>query len=81
MFSPKLTFTGVDDAVLTALGSPDEFQGEQRERFCVGLKEVLLKMRMNRVRDFNIIAAEIIAHRVKFLGDDSKVLPLEGTNI
>lgn len=72
---------GADDVILTALGSPDEFQGEQRDRFCVGLKEVLLKLRVNRVRDFDIIASEIIAHRVKFLGDESKVLPLEGTTI
>jgi hypothetical protein len=76
-----LTSRCADDAVLTALGSPDEFRGEQRERFCVGLKEVLLDLRIRKIRDFNIIASEIIAHREKFLGDASKVLPLEGITI
>jgi len=70
-----------DDAVLTALGSPDEFHGEQRERFIDGLKEVLSNMRKRKVNDFDVIAAEIVAHRSKFLGDKSKVLMLEGTSI
>lgn len=78
---PKLTYRCIDDAILTALGSPDEFRGEQRDRFCIGLKEVLLGLRVRKIRDFDIIASEIIAHRTKFLGDDSKVLPLEGTTI
>jgi hypothetical protein len=79
--SPKLTCSRLDDGVLTALGSPDEFKGEQRDRFCAGLKEILLSLRVRKIRDFDIIASEIIAHRVKFLGDDSKVLPLEGTTL
>ncbi|PBP22610.1 hypothetical protein BUE80_DR006443 [Diplocarpon rosae] len=71
-----------DDAVLTALGSPEEFKGEQRERFCAGLKGVLMDLRVRKIRDFDIIASDIIAHRAKFLGDKSKVLAsLEGTSI
>ncbi|KAE9365161.1 hypothetical protein N431DRAFT_430676 [Stipitochalara longipes BDJ] len=70
-----------DDAVLTALGSPDEFTGEQREKFCEGLRQVLMDLRVRKIRDFDIIASEIVAHRSKFLGDTSKVLALEGTTI
>jgi len=70
-----------DDAVLTALGSPDEFTGEKREKFVAGLKEVLTDLRLRKVRDFDVIASEIVAHRAKFLGDRSKVLKLEGTTI
>ncbi|EKD14354.1 hypothetical protein MBM_07584 [Drepanopeziza brunnea f. sp. 'multigermtubi' MB_m1] len=71
-----------DDAILTALGSPAEFTGEQRELFCAGLRAVLLDLRVRKIRDFEIIAAEIVAHRAKFLGDKSKVLAtLEGTTI
>ncbi|KAH9218313.1 hypothetical protein DL95DRAFT_385720 [Leptodontidium sp. 2 PMI_412] len=71
-----------DDAVLTALGSPEEFKGEQRDRFCAGLRGVLLDLRVRKIRDFDVIASEIIAHRANFLGDQSKVLAtLEGTTI
>ncbi|KAG4433393.1 hypothetical protein IFR05_011129 [Cadophora sp. M221] len=71
-----------DDAVLTALGSPEEFKGEQRDRFCIGLRGVLMDLRVRKIRDFDVIASEIIAHRANFLGDQSKVLAtLEGTTI
>jgi len=70
-----------DDAVLTALGSPEEFVGERREEFCRGLKEVLVNLRMRKIRDFDVIAKEIVAHRTSFLGDKSKVLPLEGIQL
>jgi len=70
-----------DDAILTALGSPDEFKGEQRDRFCEGLKGVLMDLRVRKIREFDIIASEIIAHRSKFLGDNSKVLALEDTTL
>lgn len=69
-----------DDAVLSALGSPDEFTGEQRKQFCDGLKEVLTDLRARKIRDFDIIAKEVVAHRAKFLGGN-KVLMLEGTEI
>ena len=76
-----LTYNVTDDAVLTALGSPDEFTGEQREKFCAGLRQVLMDLRVRKIRDFEIIASEIFAHRAKFLGDKSKVLALEGMPI
>tara|TARA_R110002060_G_scaffold16441_5_gene22865 strand:- start:535 stop:738 length:204 start_codon:yes stop_codon:yes gene_type:complete len=67
---------------LTALGSPEEFKGEQRDRFCTGLRGVLMGLRVRKIRDFEVIASEIIDHRAKFLGDKSKVLAaLEGTTI
>ena len=70
-----------DDVILTALGSPEEFNGERRDQFCDGLKEVLMGLRVRKIRDFDTIAAEILAYRANFLGDNSKVLPLEGTSI
>lgn len=72
---------GLDDAVLTALGSPEEFSAEQREKFCDGLRGVLTNLRARKIKDFDVIAAEIVAHRARFLGDSSKVLNLEGTAI
>ncbi|KAH8816918.1 hypothetical protein F5884DRAFT_777900 [Xylogone sp. PMI_703] len=70
-----------DDAILTDLGSPDEFTGEQRSNYVMGLKEVLLQMRVNNTRDFETIASEITQHRAKFLNDKSKVLLLEGVTL
>ncbi|KAG4034266.1 hypothetical protein MFRU_003g02370 [Monilinia fructicola] len=70
-----------DDAILTVLGSPDEFAGEQRERFIEGLKSLLSDLRLKKIKDFDAIASKIVAHRAEFLGDPSKVLSLEGTKI
>jgi hypothetical protein len=67
--------------VLTALGSPDQFGPAQREKFCEGLRTVLTDLRARKIKDFDVIADAIIAHRAKFLGDDSKILNLEGVTI
>jgi len=40
-----------------------------------------MDLRVRKIRDFDIIASEIIAHRSKFLGDNSKVLALEDTTL
>ncbi|KAJ8064813.1 hypothetical protein OCU04_007122 [Sclerotinia nivalis] len=70
-----------DDVLLQKLGSPDEFEGEQRNNFIEGLKAVLSGLRARKTNDFDTLASEIVAHRAKFLGDSSKVLSLEGTTI
>lgn len=70
-----------DDDILKVLGSQDGFTGEQRARFIDGLKEALGAIRERKIRDFDTIAKEILAYRRRFLGDDSKVLALEGTTI
>jgi hypothetical protein len=79
--SPWLTSGLADDDILKALGSQNEFTGEQRVKFIDGLRDALGAIRVKKIRDFDNIAKEIIAHRRTFLGDDSKVLPLEGTII
>ena len=68
-----------DDTILAGLGSPDEFTGEKKEKFIAGLRQVLTGLRARKVKDFDTIANEIVAHRAKFLGD--KILPLEGTTL
>jgi hypothetical protein len=69
--------TPTEPDVLGALGNPAEFTGDQRIRFVTGLKEVLIGLRTRKIRDFDLIAKEIIAHRAAFLGDRSKVLVLD----
>ena len=83
-FAPRLSSANsspLDSLILAYLGSPAQFTGPRTAEFKEGLTSVLLKLREDKIRDFHIIAAEIIAYRAKFLGDDSKVLPLEGVTI
>lgn len=63
------------------LGRSDDYTGEQKVRFINGLKELLQDFRAKQVRDFDAIAAGIIEFRARFLGDKSKVLPLEGVTL
>jgi hypothetical protein len=71
----------LDDAILTALGSPEQFQGARYDEFCNGLRALLMDLRVRKIRDFNVIAPEILAYRSRFLADDSRVLPLEGVMV
>lgn len=74
---PWLTSIFSDDGILTSLGNPAEFTGEQRQQFCKGLKKVLTDLRARKVRDFDVIAKEIIAHRAQFLGDPLSILNID----
>jgi hypothetical protein len=70
-----------DDTILSTLGTPEEFPADQQQKFREGLRQVLIDLRLRKVGDFDTIAAEVLAHRSRFLGDPSKVLMLEGTTI
>jgi hypothetical protein len=63
------------------LGRADDYTGEQKSRFIQGLRELLQNFRANKVRDFDTIANGIIEFRSRFLGDRSKILPLEGVTL
>jgi hypothetical protein len=67
--------------ILSSLGTPEEFPADQQRKFRDSLKLVLSSLRVRKVNDFDIIAAEVLAHRRQFLGDPSKVLMLEGTSV
>lgn len=70
-----------DDEILGSLGTPEEFPADQRQKFREGLKAVLTDLRSRKVRDFDTIGAEVVAHRRRFLGDPSKILMLEGITL
>jgi hypothetical protein len=42
---------------------------------------LLQELRANKVKDFDAIARGIIDYRASFLGDKSKILPLEGVTL
>ncbi|KAK4145038.1 uncharacterized protein C8A04DRAFT_11009 [Dichotomopilus funicola] len=70
-----------DDQILLELGNSDDYSSEQKGRFIQGLRELLQKFKADKVKDFDTIASGIIRYRSEFLGDNSKVLRLEGVTI
>ncbi|KAK3949900.1 hypothetical protein QBC32DRAFT_363868 [Pseudoneurospora amorphoporcata] len=80
-FQHMKSIVAPDDAILLELGKADEFAGEQKTRFIDGLRKLLHEFRAKKVRDFDAIARGIIEYRARFLGDRSKVLPLEGVTL
>lgn len=70
-----------DEQILVELGRADDYTGEQKSRFIQGLRELLQNFRANKVRDFDTIANGIIEFRSRFLGDRSRILPLEGVTL
>ncbi|KAK3330618.1 hypothetical protein B0H66DRAFT_527964 [Apodospora peruviana] len=70
-----------DDQILLELGKADEYKGEQKARFISGLRDLLQGFRANKVKDFDTISRGIIEFRSRFLGDQSKVLHLEGVTL
>ncbi|KAK4697932.1 hypothetical protein P7C71_g224, partial [Lecanoromycetidae sp. Uapishka_2] len=66
-----------DEKILVDLGSaPDGLSREEAEAFTNSLRELIQDIRSRRIKDVNVVAREITAHRATFLGDQSKVLPL-----
>lgn len=71
----------LDPAIIAELGSTDMFTGEQKDRFIDGLKKVLSDLKVNKLKDFDSITRALIQYRIEFIGDKSKVLPLEDVAI
>ncbi|KAL2689688.1 hypothetical protein Neosp_003748 [[Neocosmospora] mangrovei] len=65
-----------DDQILLQLGAYGNYEGEQKQEYVAGLRELLTDFRNRKVKDFQTISQGIIEYRAKFHGDKSKVLPL-----
>ncbi|KAL9585846.1 MAG: hypothetical protein Q9212_001283 [Teloschistes hypoglaucus] len=66
-----------DDMILVQMGTvPEGLSPEQRNAFVVGLRQIIQEIRGRKVKDFKTVASEIAAYRARFLGDESKILPL-----
>ncbi|KAL8387145.1 hypothetical protein RB595_010123 [Gaeumannomyces hyphopodioides] len=64
-----------DDYILIELGRADEFaEGEEKNKFIGGLRDLLSAFRTEKVRDYDKIGYGIIEYRRKFIGDKSRVL-------
>ncbi|KAL4759762.1 uncharacterized protein BDW70DRAFT_75527 [Aspergillus foveolatus] len=66
-----------DDKILIQMGSLREGKtAEESDKYVAGLKEAINDMRRDKVKDFNTVAAEIVAYRRRFLQDPTRVLAL-----
>ncbi|KAJ4205783.1 hypothetical protein NW767_003840 [Fusarium falciforme] len=73
--------TATDDQILLQLGAYGNYEGEQKQDYVAGLRELLTDFRNRKVKDFQTISQGIIEYRAKFHGDKSKVLPLGGVTL
>ncbi|KAG5974808.1 hypothetical protein E4U58_002483 [Claviceps cyperi] len=65
-----------DDQILLQLGAAEPYEGQQREKYISGLKQLLTDYRNQNIRDFQIISQGVLDYRARFLGDKTKILPL-----
>ncbi|KAL8763737.1 MAG: hypothetical protein Q9184_000529 [Pyrenodesmia sp. 2 TL-2023] len=66
-----------NDLILVQMGAvPEGLSAERKDAFVVGLRQIIQEIRGRKVKDFRTVASEIAAYRARFLGDNSKILPL-----
>ncbi|KAF7559490.1 hypothetical protein G7046_g4661 [Stylonectria norvegica] len=65
-----------DDQILLQLGAYGNYEGEQKQQYITGLRELLTDFRNRKVKDFQTISQGIIEYRAQFHGDKTKILPL-----
>ncbi|ETS78513.1 hypothetical protein PFICI_10575 [Pestalotiopsis fici W106-1] len=65
-----------EPAIIAELGSTATYTGEQKDRFIEGLKKVLQDLKTRKIKDFESITKALMDYRADFLGDKSKILPL-----
>jgi hypothetical protein len=75
------TLTHADDQILLQLGGNASYDGEQKQKYINGLRDLLYGFRTQKVKDFQTIAQGIIEYRAKFNGDPSRILPLGNVSI
>lgn len=70
-----------DDQILLQLGAYGNYEGEQKQQYINGLRELLTDFRDRDVKDFQAISQGIIEYRAQFHGDRTKILPLGNVSI
>ena len=66
----------IDDQILLQLGANPSVEGEEKQRYINGLRDLLYDFRHRKIKDFQVIAQGIINYRARFNGDETKILPL-----
>ncbi|OAQ67100.2 Zinc finger domain-containing protein, CCCH-type [Pochonia chlamydosporia 170] len=70
-----------DDQILLQLGAAEHYDGDQRQQYIDGLRQLLTDYRDRQVKDFNTISQGIVEFRAKFLRDKTKILPLGSVSL
>ncbi|KPM40426.1 hypothetical protein AK830_g6104 [Neonectria ditissima] len=65
-----------DDQILLQLGAYGNYEGEQKQKYITGLRDLLTGFRNRKIKDFQAISDGIIEYRSQFHGDKTKILPL-----
>ena len=68
----------IDDKVLVQMSSANDIKSkDERDRYVVGLKQIIADLRTKGVKEFNKVAHELAAYRRRFREeqDPSLVLP------
>jgi hypothetical protein len=65
-----------DDQILLQLGAYGNYEGEQKQEYINGLRQLLTDFRNRKVKDFTTISQGILNYRAQFRKDPSKILPL-----
>jgi hypothetical protein len=69
-------FLNLDDQILLQLGGNSGFDGEKKQQYISGLRDLLYDFRARKIKDFQTISRGIIDYRARFLGDSTKILAL-----
>lgn len=67
---------GIDDQILMQLGGYGNYEGEHKQEFNNGLRQILADARDKKIKDFDTLAKSIIDYRAGFRKDPYKILPL-----
>lgn len=70
-----------DDQILLQLGAYGNYEGEQKQKYITGLRDLLTGFRNRKIKDFQAISEGIIEYRAQFHGDKTKILPLGSVSI
>lgn len=70
-----------DDQILVQLGGYGEYEGEHKQEYINGLRQLLTDFRNRKIKDFKTISQSIINYRAQFRKDPTKILPLGNVSI
>lgn len=70
---------GEDEQILVELAANEGTTEEEKERFSAGLRDTILQLKQQGIKDFTTVAQGIATFRRKFFGDETRVIKLNPT--
>ncbi|KAF8248105.1 hypothetical protein K440DRAFT_549432, partial [Wilcoxina mikolae CBS 423.85] len=66
-----------DDEILVELAENEGTTEEEKEEYCIGLRNTIMELKEKGIKDFATVAQGIAAYRRKFFGDETRVVKLQ----